>query len=274
MQLAAEHRVDLDTPVQRYLPGLLPADYPPITVAQLLNHTSGLPGVDLPNDPQWIVDHRYTVFTPEQVLATALRHPIVFTPGSAQQYTNTGYLVAGLLVEKLTGRPYAEVMRDRVIRPLGLRETSVPGNDPDLPAPYAHGYLAVNGQLVDMTRMNQSIPWAAGEMISTAGDLDTFLTALFRGRLVPAPQLARMFTVPSVKMFGSDQAAYYSQGLMTSTINGVTVWGKTGTRYGYTNGVWATRDLQRRAVYSINSTSKGAEGQPAIVGKIADAITR
>jgi D-alanyl-D-alanine carboxypeptidase len=275
LQLAAEHRVDLDQPVQQYLPGLLPASYPPITVAQLLNHTSGLPGVDLPpDDPQWIVDHRYTVFAPEQVLATALRHPIVFAPGSAQQYTNTSYLVAGLLVEKLTGRPYGEVMRDRVIRPLGLRETTVPGNDPDLPAPYAHGYLAVNGQLVDLTRMNQSIPWAAGEMISTAGDLDTFLTALLRGRLMPQPELARMFTVPRVKYFGTDQDAYYSQGLMTSTINGVTVWGKTGTRYGYTNGLWATRDLKRRAVYSVNSTAKSTEGQPAIVGKIADAITR
>ncbi|WP_245787317.1 serine hydrolase domain-containing protein [Amycolatopsis saalfeldensis] len=247
LQLAAQHRVDLDAPVQRYLPGLLPAGYPPITVAQLLNHTSGLPGVDLPDDPQWTFDHRYTVFTPEQVLATAFRHPIVFAPGSAQQYTNTSYLVAGLLVEKLTGRPYADVMRDQVIRPLGLRETSVPGNNPELPAPYAHGYLAVNGQLVDLTRMNQSIPWAAGEMISTAADLDTFLTALFRGQLLPAPQLARMFTVPGVKMFGTDQDAYYSQGLMTSTVNGITVWGKTGTRYGYTNGVWATRDLKRRA---------------------------
>lgn len=275
LQLAAEHRVDLDAPVQRYLPGLLPAGYPPITVAQLLNHTSGLPGVDLPpGDPQWMVDHRYTVFTPEQVLATAFRHAIVFAPGSAQQYTNTSYLVAGLLVEKLTGRPYGEVMRDRVIRPLGLRETSVPDNNPDLPAPYSHGYVTVNGQLVDLTRMNQSIPWAAGSMISTAGDLDTFLTALFRGRLVPRPELARMFTVPSVKIFGSDQDAYYSQGLMTSTLNGVTVWGKTGTRYGYTNGLWATRDLKRRAVYSVNSTTKDTDGPPPIVLKIADAITR
>ncbi|MGH8917555.1 MAG: serine hydrolase, partial [Acidimicrobiales bacterium] len=126
----------------------------------------------------------------------------------------------------------------------------------------------------DVTRMNQSIPWAAGEMISTAGDLDTFLTALFRGRLVPRPELARMFTVPPVKIFGTNLDAYYSQGLMTSTVNGVTVWGKTGTRYGYTNGVWATRDLRRRAVYSVNSTAKSADGPPPIVLKIADAITR
>ncbi|MEW2505432.1 MULTISPECIES: serine hydrolase domain-containing protein [unclassified Amycolatopsis] len=272
LQLAAEHRLDLDAPVQRYLPGLLPANYPRITVAQLLNHTSGLPGVDLPEDPQWIVDHRYTVFTPQQVLATAFQHDLVFAPGTSQQYTNTNYLVAGLLIEKLTHRSYGDEVRDRVLRPLGLRDTSVPGNDPNLPAPYAHGYQVVNGQLVDLTRMNQSIPWAAGEMISTTADLDKFLVALFQGRLVPKPVLQRMFTVPNVSTFGTDDPAIYSQGLMTSTVNGVTVWGKTGSRYGYTNGIWATRDLQRRAVYSINTTDKDFDGQPEIVQKLALAI--
>ncbi|WP_432848089.1 serine hydrolase domain-containing protein [Amycolatopsis sp. CA-161197] len=272
LQLAAEHRLDLDAPVQRYLPGLLPANYPRITVAQLLNHTSGLPGVDLPEDPQWIVDHRYTVFTPQQVLATAFQHDLVFAPGTSQQYTNTNYLVAGLLIEKLTHRSYGDEVRDRVLRPLGLRDTSVPGNDPNLPAPYAHGYQVVNGQLVDLTRMNQSIPWAAGEMISTTADLDKFLIALFQGRLVPKPVLQRMFTVPNVTTFGTDDPAIYSQGLMTSTVNGVTVWGKTGSRYGYTNGIWATRDLQRRAVYSINTTDKDFDGQPEIVQKLALAI--
>jgi D-alanyl-D-alanine carboxypeptidase len=273
LQLATEHRIDLDQPVQRYLPGVLPADYPPVTVAQLLDHTSGLPSVDLPSDPQWMVDNRYTVFTPQQVLATAFAHPMVFPPGTAQQYTNTSYLVAGLLVEKVTGRPYGDEIRDRILRPLGLRETSVPGNDPDLPEPYVHGYDWVNGQLVDLTSMNQSIPWAAGEMISTAGDLDRFITAVFTGRLLPPEELDRMFTVPAVKLYGTDQPAIYSQGLMTSTVNGVTLWGKTGSRYGYTDGVWATRDLQRRLVYSVNSTDKGTEGQPEIVSKIANAVT-
>ncbi|WIX81570.1 serine hydrolase domain-containing protein [Amycolatopsis carbonis] len=272
LQLAAEHRLDLDAPVQRYLPGLLPANYPRVTVAQLLNHTSGLPGVDLPEDPQWIVDHRYTVFTPQQVLATAFQHDLVFAPGTSQQYTNTNYLVAGLLIEKLTHRSYGDEVRDRILRPLGLRDTSVPGNDPNLPAPYAHGYQVVNGQLVDLTRMNQSIPWAAGEMISTTADLDKFLIALFQGRLVPKPVLQRMFTVPNVTAFGTDDPAIYSQGLMTSTVNGVTVWGKTGSRYGYTNGIWATRDLQRRSVYSINTTDKDFDGQPEIVQKLALAI--
>ncbi|WP_326566496.1 serine hydrolase domain-containing protein [Amycolatopsis rhabdoformis] len=272
LQLAAEHRLDLDAPVQRYLPGLLPANYPRITVAQLLNHTSGLPGVDLPEDPQWIVDNRYTEFTPKQVLATAFKHDLVFSPGTSQQYTNTNYLVAGLLIEKLTHHSYGSEVRDRILRPLGLRDTSVPGNDPNLPEPYAHGYQVVNGQLVDLTRMNQSIPWAAGEMISTTADLDKFLVALFQGRLVPKSVLGRMFTLPHVTTFGSDDPAIYSQGLMTSTVNGVTVWGKTGSRYGYTNGIWATRDLARRAIYSINTTDKSFTGQPEIVQKLALAI--
>ncbi|WAL69619.1 serine hydrolase [Amycolatopsis cynarae] len=273
LQLAAEHRIDLDRPVQHYLPGVLPAGYPDITVAQLLDHTSGLPHIDFPEDPQWMVDNRYTVFTPDQVLATATRHPMNFAPGTAQQYTNTNYIVAGMLVEKVTGRAYGDEVRDRILRRLDLRETSVPGNDPDLPEPYVHGYIRANGTLVDVTSMNQSIPWAAGGMISTAADLDRFFTALFRGELLPARELGLMFTLPPVKVFGTGQPAFYSEGLLATKINGVTVWGKTGTRYGYTSGVFATRDLQRRIVYSVNTTSKDESGQPEIIWKIANAAT-
>jgi D-alanyl-D-alanine carboxypeptidase len=273
LQLAAQHWLDLSAPVQRYLPDVLPSDYPPIPVFRLLDHTSGLPSIDLPDDPQWMLDNRYTIFTPAEVLATATRHEMPFLPGEAQMYSNTNYIVAGMLVEKITRRGYGDEIRDRILRPLGMRETSVPGNDPDLPRPYSHGYLAVSGQLVDVTRMNQSIPWAAGEMISTAEDLDRFITALFRGKLLPRKELDRMFTIPDVKTFGTEDPAVYSQGLSAATVNGITVWGKTGSRFGYTNGLWATRDLQRRVVYSVNSTTKSSEGQPEIVGKIANAAT-
>lgn len=274
LQLAAEHRIALDQPVQRYLPGVLPADYPPITVSELLDHTSGLPDVDLPSDPQWIVDHRYTVFTPAQILATATAHPMMFPPGTAQHYGNTNYIVSGLLVQKVTGRSFGQEVTDRVLRPLGLRDTSVPGNaDPHLPAPYAHGYLAVNGDLVDMTSMSQSIPWAAGDMISTAPDLTRFITALFQGKLLPPKELATMFALPDVTVFGSDQPAYLSAGLETGTFNGVTFWGKSGSRYGYEDGMFATRDLTRTLVYSVNSTSKGDDQPTATTQQIIAAAT-
>jgi D-alanyl-D-alanine carboxypeptidase len=273
LQLAQEHRIDLDKPVQRYLPGLLPADYPPVPVYTLLDHTSGLPSVDIPGlyDPQWILDHRYEHWSPRQVVNTALRHPIDFQPGTAQKYTNTAYVTAGMIVEKVTGRSYARNLRERIAEPLNLRHTYYPNDDPHLPNPAARGYLDVNGDLVDVTEMNQSIPGAAGAIVSTSADLDTFITGLFRGRLLETKMMTRLFTIPKVQMFDGSGPAYYSQGLMAITVNGLTVWGKTGSRYGYSSGIFATRKLERKLAYSVNPTTKSQDGQPLIVQMIAAA---
>jgi D-alanyl-D-alanine carboxypeptidase len=280
LQLAQEHRLDLDQSVQHYLPGVLPAAYPPIPVHTLLDHTSGLPSVDLPglSDPRWILAHRFEHWSPRQVLDTALAHPIDFQPGTAQKYTNTAYVTAGMIVEKVTGRSYAHNLRERIAEPLRLRHTYYPNDDPLLPDPAARGYLDVDGELVDATVMNQSIPGAAGAIVSNAADLDTFISGLFRGRLLGAEMMDRLFTIPQVNMFDGSGKAYYSQGLMTVTVNGLTVWGKTGSRYGYSSGVFATRCerqepgcLQRKLVYSVNATVKSQDGQPLIVQQIAAA---
>lgn len=247
LQLAQERRIDLDQPVQRYLPGLLPDEYPPVPVHTLLDHTSGLPSVDIPglNDPQWIVEHRFEHWSPRQVMDTALQHPIDFPPGTAQKYTNTAYVTAGMIIEKVTGQSYDRNLRARITERLGLRHTYYPNDDPRLPNPAARGYLDVAGDLVDMTEMKQSIPGAAGAIISTAADLDTFITGLFRGRLLTREMTSRLFTVPNVAMFDGTGPAYYSQGLTRVTVNGLTIWGKTGSRYGYSSGIFATRHLER-----------------------------
>lgn len=273
LQLAQEHRIDLTQSVQRYLPDLLPADYPPVPVYMLLDHTSGLPSVDILGlyDPHWIIEHRFEHWSPRQVVDTAVRHPIDFQPGTAQKYTNTAYVTAGMIIEKVTGRSYASNLSDRITSPLHLRHTYYPDDDPHLPYPAAHGYLDVDGKLVDVTEMNQSIPGAAGAIISTAEDLDTFITGLFRGRLLGTEMMTRLFTIPDVPMADGSGPAYYSQGLMRITVNGVTVWGKTGSRHGYSSGIFATRDLKRRLAYSANSTVKSQDGQPLIVQKIAAA---
>jgi D-alanyl-D-alanine carboxypeptidase len=276
LQLAREKRVDLTAPVQRYLPDLLPDDYPPIPVYTLLDHTSGLPSVDIPGlyDPAWILAHRYDHWTPRQVVDTALAHPVDFPPGTAQKYTNTAYVTAGMIVEEVTGRSYASNLRSRITAPLRLRHTYYPGDDPHLPRPAARGYLDVAGEPVDVTEMNQSIPGAAGAIIATAEDLDRFITGLFDGRLLGREGMRRLFTVPDVPMADGSGPAYYSQGLMRLEVDGLTVWGKTGSRHGYASGVFATRDLARKVAYSVNPTTKSQDGQPEIVQRIAAAAAR
>lgn len=274
LQLAAEHRIDLDKPVQQYLPGVLPADLPPVEVGQLLNHTSGLPrgaaGPDFGDgSPEWFAANRLKSFTPQQVVALMAGQPMQFAPGTAQQYNGMNYYVAGLLVEKITGHTFAHEVRSRITRPLGLHDTYVPdADDPSLPGPHSHGYLTVTSSdgtthPVDVTEQSPW-PWAEGGMISTPADLDRFMTALFRGRLLPPAQQAELFTVPDVPSFHSSQCrteadasrACMSMGIMRVTAsNGVVVWGKTGSRPGWTSGVFATRDLSRKAVYSVNPTN-------------------
>jgi D-alanyl-D-alanine carboxypeptidase len=107
-------------------------------------------------------------------------------------------------------------------------------------------------------------PWAEGGMISTAADLDRFLTALFRGRLLPPAQQKLVFEVPNVSNAAGntncvgEDACYSIGGLMRYQLpNGAYAWGKTGSRPGWDNGIFATRDLQHRLVYSLNPTGTG-----------------
>jgi D-alanyl-D-alanine carboxypeptidase len=129
----------------------------------------------------------------------------------------------------------------------------------NVPGPHAHGYEATANGWVDVTRANTSLQWSAAAIISTAPDLDRFLVALFSGRLVPEPQLTEMFTVPDVPMVGGGRAAY-SAGLTRIPVSPtLTVWGKSGERPGYVNGMGATRDLGQRLVFSVNTLHMGGE---------------
>ncbi|WP_244303896.1 serine hydrolase domain-containing protein [Streptomyces lydicus] len=278
LQLVAEGQLRLEAPVQRHLPGLLPSGFPPISVRQLLNHTSGLPdeegGPDL-STPEAIARHRYDRWTPRQIVAMVAHGSVKFTPGTAQEYRGINYVLLALLIERLTGRPYGEVIGHRLLRPLSLRHTSLPGDDPRLHGPHVHGYLRMtDGSLLDITDYDQTEAWGEGEMVSTTGDLDRFLTALFSGELLPPRELEAMFTLPpdDVRMVDGSPARY-GAGLQTVTMNGVTFWGKTGERYGYASAMVATRDQQRRAVLSFNPTHRDASQLQATL-RIAEALTK
>jgi D-alanyl-D-alanine carboxypeptidase len=284
LQLVAEQLVDLDQSIQHYLPGLLPADFPPITVRQLLNHTSGLPDHDdAPDDPAWRLAHRFDLWTPAQLVEMQTSDPMKFAPGTMQEYGGLAYILAGMLIEEVTGHSYAWEVETRILWPLGLWDTSLPGAKATIFGPHTHGYWALTKKgktkLVDVTIWNQTQSWAEGEMISTAADLDAFATALFGGDLLPPAQLEEMFTVPDVPYVDFSNCvlgdtpgrACYSAGLMATTVSGLTVWGKTGHRPGYTSGLFATRDLERTVVYSVNDTAVASQGPPAIVLRIAAA---
>ncbi|MFF7654673.1 serine hydrolase domain-containing protein [Streptomyces sp. NPDC007983] len=283
LQLAAEHRLSVDDCVQDYLPDLLPDRFDKVTIGQLLNHTSGLPinadaGQEFWGDgtSRWFVDHRFGSWPIEHLVKTLVGDDApMYAPGSAQTYNGVNTFIAGLVVEKVTGHSFADEVRSRITRPLGLSRTYVPEiGDARLPGPHSHGYLTVPGadggsRQVDISEQ-AAWPWAEGGMISTAADLDRFMTVLFRGRLLPPAQQKLLFTVPDVPNVDNKNCAQnpdpeqnracYSMGLMRVSQDGQEIWGKTGSRPGYTSGMFATRDLSRRLVYSINPTTlTGAE---------------
>ncbi|QMU70692.1 serine hydrolase [Streptacidiphilus sp. P02-A3a] len=284
LQLVAEHRVTLDRTIQHYLPGVLPGGIPPITVAELLDHTSGLPGAtagDGEGDPALFVADRFEHPTPAQMVASIDGQPMSFAPGTEQQYNGVNYYLLGMLVEKVTGHSYADEVTERVLRPLRLRDTSVPApTDYRIQGPHLDGYLSISQNStaapVDVTEQSP-YPWAEGGMISSAGDLNTLMTALLDGRLLPAAERRDLMTVPDVPYLGTDQCqvndpgqACFGMGLERATIDGVTLWGKTGSRPGYTDGTFATADLQRVLTYGFTPTDENATYNSLILA-IADA---
>ncbi|WP_128380773.1 serine hydrolase domain-containing protein [Streptomyces cavernae] len=270
LQLVAERRLDLNSPVQDHLPDLFPSHYPPITVARLLNHTSGLQPADGPGDSfaaQYAA--RFDSTTPLELVASSTAKRLEFDPGTAQHYLNINYTVLGLLIEKVTGCSYEDQVQRRILDPLRLRHTSYPGADPRIAGPHNRGYQRTDSGLVDVTEWNVSAGWAAGDIISTAADLERFTTALFSGRIVPRAQLRHMLEVPQrITMYGSTDPASYTMGLTRSVLpDGTVGYGKSGERYGYASGIGATLDaegrIDRTLVYSVNSTNaKSKNGNP------------
>jgi D-alanyl-D-alanine carboxypeptidase len=277
LQLVAEGRIGLDASVHDYLPqyGLDPR----ITVRMLLQNTSGvfnhtgdyydgtaMPG--LPSTGQEWVDNRFHTYQPEELVRFALSKPALFTPGTDWNYSNTNYTLAGLLIEKVTGRSYAEEMRQRILRPLKLRDTVVPGARSGIPGPHAHGYYHYEdaGQLktVDVTRQNPSLIFAAGDMISTTRDLQTFFSALMGGRLLPAPLLAEM-REPHPK-------AGYGLGLFVEDAGcGVTVFRHNGSTVGYGALMYSTPDGRRTLTASVTAGDTEIDlvnDYPKVLGKL------
>ncbi|MGP3935285.1 serine hydrolase domain-containing protein [Nonomuraea sp. KM88] len=257
LQLADEGKLSLDDPISKHLPGALP-EGSPITVRQVLNHTSGLFDYAGAGIPGWSVrdfrpvESRYDQ-TPEELLAVGLSKPPYFKPGKGWRYSNTNYVVAAMLIEKLTGGSYADAITTRILRPLRLTRTSLPGHRQSMPKPHARGYAVHKGKVVDATRINPSLEYGAGEMISTTADLARFLDALLGGKLTSTSALKQMRTTQPVA-----DGMGYGLGLQKFDLTcGKSVHGHSGGVFGYIT--YALRsDDGRTLVMSGNPYSETA----------------
>ncbi|MFF3513011.1 serine hydrolase domain-containing protein [Streptomyces sp. NPDC002573] len=258
LQLAGEGKLDLDASVNTYLPGLLPDDR--ITVRHVLSHRSGL--YDYTNDmfAQTVPGFeavRNKVFSYEDLVKLSLAKPRTNAPGAAYSYSNTNFVVAGMLIEKLTGHSVRTEYTHRIIEPLGLHDTFYVHPDTAIPGQHANGYLTpdeAGSALVDSTE--QTVSWAqsAGAMISSTRDLDTFFSALVQGKLLPAAQLTQMEQWEPVT---STQG--YGLGLRRRDLScGISVVGHTGTVQGYYTYAFTSQDGRRTVTALANTSNNGS----------------
>ncbi|WP_040806760.1 serine hydrolase domain-containing protein [Nocardia concava] len=270
LQLVGEGRLDLDAPVERYLPGVVRGDgYDghDITVRQLLQHTSGLPDYVDFLDLTQITTSPATHHDPMELVRLALAQPRTFAPGTGWHYSNTGYLLAGMIIDKVTGHPYAEEIDSRIIRPLALTDTLVPGDDQEIPGTHSQGYLKSADSMVDITRFNPTVAGASGAMISTASDLNRFLDALVNGRLLrPAELQAMMTTRPT----GDSDGSAYGLGLISTPLPcGGSYWNHDGGTPGFRSLGGATSD-GRTATAMANLL---APGDDILAADLSAAVT-
>jgi D-alanyl-D-alanine carboxypeptidase len=265
LQLVGERRLSLEDTVERWLPGVVTGngnDGSRIIVRQVLQQTTGLHDylAELPFlfTLEGFQQNRYLGLRPEEAVALAVRTAPTFAPGAEWEYSNTNYVLAGMVVEKVTGHTWQQEVRSRIIRPLGLRDTVAPDTSPTIPGPHAIGYqrFSAEGPDIDATGLNPSWAGAAGAMISTTEDLNRFLRALLSGEVLRPAELAEMRrTVPATRFEAGWPGVRYGLGLMWIPNSCGGSWSHGGDIHGFLTRDGVTPDGSRSVVVSVNTDS-------------------
>ncbi|GAB3461364.1 serine hydrolase domain-containing protein [Actinophytocola sediminis] len=269
LQLVAKREVRLDEPIETYLPGVVRGtgdgaeiDGRDITVRQLLQHTSGLPNYT-----------EYVDFTEldgpveaSELVRLALSNKPDFTPGDGWRYSNTGFLLAGMVVERVTGKDIGTAVAELVIRPAGLPDTYWPrAGERQIRGRHAHNYMLdkdnPEGPLVDVTEYEPSWAGASGALVSTPADLNKFWRELLDGHLLPSRQLAQMQT--TVPAPGIAEDANYGLGLAQLPLSCGYAWGHGGdlAGAGVSNASVRTETGREATVYLTAQTGKQASNR-------------
>jgi D-alanyl-D-alanine carboxypeptidase len=273
LQLAGEGKLSLDDTVEDRLPGVLPYG-DTVTIRQLLNMTGGVPNY------QPIVEDRVRrgdlerSYAPRDLVALVSKRKPDFAPATSWSYSSTNYVLAGMIVERVTGHRLEDELRTRIFEPAALRHTAFPVDTTAIRGSHALGYGLVDGRMRDLTGLNASAAWATGALVSTASDLGRFWRALLGGDLLRPAQLHAMKqTVP----IGRGLPVEYGLGIMRFTTRCGPLWGNGGDIPGYSNEWYNSEDGARQAgvVVNVNPIPKAVSGEPLGVTKsaaIADAL--
>ncbi|TDD93855.1 serine hydrolase domain-containing protein [Actinomadura rubrisoli] len=251
LQLAAERRLSLDDTVEKWLPGLVQGnknDGSQITIRQVLAQSSGLN--DYTPDPRIMTDPKRE-WKPAELVAIAVEKERLYEPGKGWNYSNTNYILAGMIIEKATHHRVGTEFKRRIFGPLKLRHTFYPTTSSAFPGPYVHGYY---GELGDVsTAISTSSARTSGGIISTVDDLARFHRALFTGRMLPAREMRELKTVQPVNDDGTVED--YGLGVARIAFPCGDAWGHDGGFPGYRTWTYTSADGRSQAVITYNSSS-------------------
>jgi D-alanyl-D-alanine carboxypeptidase len=277
LQLYESGQVSLEDTIGKYVSGMPNGDT--ATLRQLATMTSGIPSYSEDNAFQKQLFMNPTkAWTPEQLIDVVRGKPADFAPGTAWAYSNTNYVLLGMVIEKVTGKPAAAVYQERSFGPLGMVQTSFPAQSNAIADPHLFGVTAQgqpNGQTADSTNWNPSFAFTAGAMISTLDDLHTWSKALFTGNgiLKPETQQLRRDSIihnipPNTPTMGF--------GFGIGDRNGW--WGFDGEIPGYTTSLYHNYDRQTTIIVAVNSdiplpgTAPPALPAPAVFAALVKAL--
>ncbi|WP_233513191.1 serine hydrolase domain-containing protein [Micromonospora craterilacus] len=253
LQLVDEGRLGLDDPIGQWLPDIVPGEPgSQVTVRMLLNHTSGIGNyTNAMIDSYGAINQmQVTTYAPADLVAMGLAMPPTNAPGASFNYSNTNYVLAGLLIEAVTGNGAAAEVQRRILRPLKLTGTSFPGNDPTIRGPHGGAYFAPFG-VRDLSEFNMSWAWTAGEMIATTADLNTFFRALLGGDLLSPATLDEMLNaVPMLPEM--PEAGGYGLGIYSLPTPCGVFWGHDGAVIGHLTYSMHSRNGARQVSSGIN----------------------
>jgi D-alanyl-D-alanine carboxypeptidase len=270
LSLVRSGDMDLDDTVGELLPGQ-PAAWSQITLRQVLGHTSGLP--DFSGTDAFLRAFSQDLmrrFTPLELLAYAAPEPLDFTPGTRYHYSNTDNIAAALMAEAATGKSYERLLRERVYRPLGMHNTSLPQGS-RLPRPFAHGYAPdPPGPLEDLSEAYAASGlWASGGIVSTPLDLTRFVRGYVGGRLFGGNvQRAQRRMRPGNSEPRGPGINSAGLALFRYRTRCGVVFGHTGNTPGYTQFIAASGDGRRSATVAINQQITATVGEPAAFARL------
>jgi len=295
LQLAEEGKLSLGDPISNYRPDVPNGDN--ITIAHLLDMRSGLYGYDL--DPGFlhaVDDDPERIWSPDDLLAYGYAKPALFPPGTAYDYSNTNYILLGLVMEQVTGQTASELFKERLFDPLGMDDTTLPAlDDTSLPTPYIHGYMftsaekggspdaalspdqqqaAADGTLLpaDWSHANPSWGWTAGSVISTADDLVAWARAVADGELLGADMQAQRDASLQPMDATQPDGVVYGSGMLRAG----SYYGHAGLIFGYSSQFLRDPETDTTIVVLTGLTLSPEGGLPsaALIVPVVDELAR